>query len=157
MKNNAGKTRKDPFQGPSEEDMEKRGLDTCGKKLMLCPYCKRRAEWVENKEVYGNNIGKSVMIWLCRECDAYVGCHRNTRTSLGTMANAATRKWRKLAHAMVDPIWRNKRLTRGQTYEYMSRYLGFDVHIGKADVKICKQIVHFCHTNKWFNEMIKEK
>lgn len=54
---------------------------------MICPYCKRPAKWVENKEIYGKNYGKSYMMWLCKPCDAYVGCHNNTKEPLGTLAN----------------------------------------------------------------------
>ena len=72
---------------------------------MICDFCGNEAEWVENKEVYGRNYGKSVMIWLCKPCDAYVGCHNNTMKSLGTIANKETREWRQRAHKIYDTFW----------------------------------------------------
>lgn len=65
------------------------------KKYMKCNYCSEDAEWVENKEVYGKNYGKSYMIFLCRKCDAYVGCHQNTKNPLGRMSNKEERELKK--------------------------------------------------------------
>ena len=145
-------TKKKLFEGASQEEHDDRFE-------IKCPYCKQNAKWVENKEIYGNNIGKSYMAWLCRDCDAYVGCVNNSRKPLGFLANAATRRWRQLAHAMLDPVWKKKCLTREQTYDYISRKLGAPshIHIGKADIETCKKVVHFCHTNEWFNEKLRGK
>lgn len=42
-------------------------------KEVFCPYCGERAEFVDSAEVYhGQSYG---LIYLCRPCDAYVGCH----------------------------------------------------------------------------------
>lgn len=116
---------------------------------MICPYCLNQAEWVENKEIYGRNYGHSFMAWLCRSCDAYVGCHNNTRKPLGTIANKKTREWRKKAHEAFDPLWRNKRgskrkATRQSLYDKVSHTLGYEVHIGGSDIETCKKIIDFC-------------
>ena len=138
---------RDPFQGPSEEDMGIRGLDMQGNRIMFCPYCNCKAEWVANKEVYGENIGKSYMIWLCRPCDAYVGCHRNSRKPYGSLANEQTRMWRRVAHSVFDKTWRSGRLSRSEAYNLISDKLGFDAHIGNSDVETCKKIINLCNTN----------
>ena len=122
---------------------------------MNCPYCLNQAEWVENKEIYGKNYGKSVMVWLCKKCNAYVGCHNNTRTPLGIMANKETREWRKKAHAVFDPIWKNRILKRKRAYGFLQRRLGFEVHIGEADVETCKKIIDVCENDKWLDQMRK--
>ena len=111
-----------------------------------CPFCKKPAKWVENKEVYGRNYGKSYMMWLCKPCDAYVGCHKNTKIPLGTMANKETREWRKKAHESFDPIWKNKIMTRNQAYLLLKAHFNKDVHIGESDIEMCKQIVKFSKT-----------
>lgn len=108
---------------------------------MNCPFCLKPAEWVENKAIYGRNYGKSVMVWFCRPCNAYVGCHQNTRRPLGTMANAETREWRKKAHATFDPLWKTGKMKRAKAYGFLQRIFGCDVHIGESDVEACKKII----------------
>lgn len=110
---------------------------------MKCPYCKMEAIWCENKEIYGRNYGKSYMCYLCKKCDAYVGCHNNSKKPLGTMANKELREWRKKTHTTIDPIWRDGVISRGKLYRMMSDHFGFDVHIGESDVEICKKIIEW--------------
>lgn len=108
---------------------------------MICPYCKKEAAWVSNEAVYGQRYGKSYMCYYCRGCDAYVGCHNNTRSPLGTMANKELREWRMMAHAHIDPLWKSKRLKRGTLYSRVADYLGRPIHIGEADIATCREII----------------
>lgn len=108
---------------------------------MICPYCNREAEWVENKAVYGKNVGKSVMMWLCRPCDARVGCHQNTRRPLGTLANRELREWRMRAHLMVDPLWKTGRYKRGAVYARLADAFGREIHMGEADIRTCQEVI----------------
>lgn len=113
---------------------------------MICPFCDQPARWCENKEIYGRNYGKSYMVWLCKPCDAYVGCHCNTKRPLGTIANAETRKWRKKVHAELDPIWRNHHNPKGRRarlYERLSKHFGYEYHTGESDVAACKKALAF--------------
>lgn len=111
---------------------------------MVCPFCKAPAQWVENKAIYGRNYGRSYMVWLCVPCDAYVGCHNNTRNPLGTMANAETRQWRQKAHAVFDPVWKTGFLKRKKAYDLLSKKLGYEVHIGESSIEQCKTIINAC-------------
>jgi len=124
---------------------------------MDCPYCKKEAEWVENKKIYGKNYGRSFMVYFCRACDAYVGCHNNTRKPLGTMADRDTREWRKKAHAAFDPLWKIinptrrpyklKRLlqsARQKAYNRLKNHFGEEIHIGESNVERCKKIISVC-------------
>ncbi len=122
---------------------------------MNCPYCYNRAEWVENKEIYGKNYGKSVMIYLCRPCNAYVGCHQNTRKPLGTMANRETREWRKKAHEMFDPLWRDGKMSRGKAYGLLQKEFGAVAHIGESDVENCKRIIGIVENYKEHQMSVK--
>lgn len=124
---------------------------------MNCPYCKKQAVWCENKAIYGKNYGRSFMCYYCKPCNAYVGCHNNSRTPLGTIANAELRELRKKAHAEFDPIWRNRsQKNRGKLYAEISRHFGKDIHIGESDVEMCKKILAWCVSKKkeikYFNE-----
>lgn len=113
---------------------------------MICPYCKQEAEWVENREIYGRNYGKSYMCYLCRNCDAYVGCHNNSRTPLGVMANKELRDWRKKVHAVIDPIWQSGQMSRGAVYGKISHELGFSYHTGESDVATCRRVLALIDT-----------
>ena len=108
---------------------------------MDCPYCHRPAKWVENKEIYGKNYGRSFMIWLCQPCNAYVGTHQNTKKPLGTMADRLTREWRKKAHEVFDPLWKEGHHSRDGAYILLSRKMGKETHIGESDVETCKKII----------------
>ena len=96
---------------------------------ILCPYCFKEAEWVENKEVYGVNFGKSYMIYLCRPCNAYVGCHNNTTRPMGTLANKDLREMRSKAHNLIDPIWQKKKLSRSEVYQVLEYIFKRPFHI----------------------------
>ena len=122
---------------------------------MICPFCKLEAKWCENKEIYGKNYGKSFMIYLCKPCDAFVGCHENTKEPLGRMANKEMRNWRKQAHAVFDPLWKKKMIlddlpqkkARGKAYAWLAKQLDIDqieCHIGDFNVLQCKQVVAIC-------------
>jgi tetrahydromethanopterin S-methyltransferase subunit G len=108
---------------------------------MICPYCNKEAKWVDNRIIYGKRYGRSYMVWYCKPCDAYAGCHCNTKTPLGTMANAELRKWREKAHAHIDPLWKNGDYTRAEVYNMLKNKLGREIHIGEADIETCKRII----------------
>lgn len=108
---------------------------------MLCPYCGEEAEFINNQEIYGRQYGKSYMAYWCRKDDARVGTHNNTKTPLGTMANAELRKWRIRAHATIDPLWKNGKMKRKEVYKILREKFGKEIHIGESDVEQCKQII----------------
>ncbi len=108
---------------------------------MKCPYCKKEALWCENKEIYGQNYGQSYMCYLCKDCNAYVGCHHNSKKSLGTMANAELREWRKKVHRYLDPLWKEGAWTRKKLYKNISHQLGINYHTGFADIELCKKVL----------------
>ncbi len=110
-------------------------------KHMNCPFCQKEALWCENKEIYGRNYGKSYMVYLCKPCDAYVGCHNNTTKPLGTMANRELRAWRMKVHAEIDPLWKEGYYTHEQLYRKISEKLGYTYHTGEADIETCKKIM----------------
>ena len=117
-------------------------------KKVFCPICNKPAPWVENKEMYGKNYGKSYMCYYCKGCDTYVGCHNNTRQPLGTMATRELRDWRKKVHAKIDPMWQGGAYTRGQVYSMLSKIIGKQYHTGESDIETCKTILESeiaCH------------
>jgi len=107
---------------------------------MKCPYCHQNAKWCENKEKYGRNYGRSYMCYYCQPCDAYVGCHENSRKALGTMANKELRELRKKCHALFDPLWKSGKMKRNQAYQYLVDVTGVK-HIAWTNKNECLDII----------------
>lgn len=110
-------------------------------KVVKCPYCSKPAAWCENKEIYGKNYGKSYMCWLCKDCNAYVGCHNNSKKPLGTIANKELREWRKKVHERIDPLWKQGNISRKDLYKDLNRTFSRDFHVGGADIEECKKVL----------------
>lgn len=110
-----------------------------------CNYCGQQAEFVNGKHLYPNcRPAWSKEFWLCRPCDARVGCHRGTRNPLGSLANAELRALRKEAHKYFDTVWKGGKLTRGQAYKGLARLMGMtpeEAHIGKFSRQQCLQVI----------------
>lgn len=112
-------------------------------KKVFCPYCGRQAEYVNSKVVYGRSYG---MIYLCRNCLAYVGVHKGTDKPLGRLANAELRYWKQRAHAVFDPLWQRGRFRgrRNDAYNWLSQKMGLPIeqtHIGMFDVAECQRAI----------------
>lgn len=112
-------------------------------KKVFCDYCGRRAEYVDSKIIYGKSYG---MIYLCRNCMAYVGVHKGTDKPLGRLANAELRRWKKEAHAAFDPLWQRGRFRgrRNDAYRWLAEQMGIPVeetHIGMFDVEQCRRAI----------------
>jgi len=141
---------RDLLQGTHESDPADGGADGRVEELtmeeVICPYCSNPAEWVDNAEVYGRSYGKSSMIWLCRPCGAYVGCHNNTTKPLGTLANKELRDLRKKAHEAIDPIWQSGKKKRKEVYIWLMEKFGREIHIGQSDIETCKAIIEYVKT-----------
>jgi len=108
---------------------------------MKCQYCDHDAVWVDNTEIYGKRYGKSYMMWLCKPCDAYVGCHQNTKKALGTLANKELRDWRQKAHRAFDPLWKEGSMSRQEAYRWLKEKTGKWIHMGESDIETCRAVV----------------
>ena len=111
---------------------------------MKCPYCGADAIWRDSSIIYGQDYGK---VWICSNyptCDAYVGCHGGTKTSLGRMANAELRAWKKKAHTVFDPLWKYGAMSRTEAYKWLAAELTLtapECHIGMFDVEMCERVI----------------
>lgn len=117
-----------------------------------CPYCGRKSEHINSKEVYGKDYG---MLYACRPCDAYVGTHRtNPQRALGRLADRNLRYWKKQAHRYFDALWkygiykgRKKHEVRTAAYEWLANEMDLPVkycHIGMFTVMQCKRAIVIC-------------
>ena len=127
----------------------------------FCPYCAKPSKLVTGAVIYPHRPDlSSLHFYLCAECDAYVGCHGNTTTPLGRLANEELRRAKKMVHAVFDPIWQ-KRLeeksktnpnykkvhARGGRYKKLAEALGIpsaECHIGMFDVPTCFAAIAVC-------------
>ena len=104
-----------------------------------CPYCHSEAELVGGSAVYPHRKDlASKCFWMCKPCDAYVGCHPGTDKPLGRLANSELRRWKMLAHSKFDPLWRSGSMSRSEAYSQLSKALGIPrsaAHIGMCDVE----------------------
>ena len=82
------------------------------------------------------------MVYYCKPCDAYVGCHNNTEKALGIMANKELRELRQKVHAYIDPYWKSGDFKRGQVYYQISKEIGKPYHTGESDIDMCNKILN---------------
>lgn len=115
----------------------------------ICPYCGRPSMLTDSAEVYhGRSYGP---IYICRPCDAYVGCHKGTTKALGRLANAELRYWKNQAHAAFDKLWKGKTKVMDRTtcYKFLSKKMELPseyTHIGMFKVEACKRVIEICNT-----------
>lgn len=118
----------------------------------MCPYCGRMTELIDSAVIYG---GRSYgMIYMCRTCETYVGCHDGTTRAKGRLANAELREWKKMAHSAFDPIWQKGHMKRKEAYAWLSERMGIPferTHIGMFDVAECQRVVSICVETKLLN------
>lgn len=115
---------------------------------LLCPYCGGASERVTGNIIYPHRRDlHRKFFYLCRPCDAYVGCHPGTTAPLGRLANAELRKAKGAAHSAFDPKWKSGEMKRKAAYGWLAEKLGIprnDCHIGMFDVETCREVVKVC-------------
>lgn len=123
---------------------------------VLCPYCKKDAQLVDSSEIYSSGTSYG-LAWLCRDCQAWVGCHKGSKDNkpLGRLANAELRAARRKAHLYFDRLWEakmnkegcSKSFARQAGYAWLADSLGLPpgkCHIAWMDVEQCEGVVKVC-------------
>lgn len=111
----------------------------------ICPYCSKETVLVGSEVIYGRSYG---MIYLCRDCMAYVGCHPNTTKSLGRVADGKLRAAKRQAHKYFDQIWKSGLLSRHKAYQWLSEQLGIPseyTHIGMFKIETCNKVAQISY------------
>ena len=104
---------------------------------IYCVPCAREVEarLASGREIYPHRPDLfSLPFWRCDICGGYVGCHHKTadRTRpLGCIPGRELMELRKQIHAIIDPIWRSKRMKRGKVYAKLGDALGREYHTGE--------------------------
>jgi len=93
-----------------------------------CIECGEKPRLTDGKEIYPHREDlHSKHFYVCDKCpSSYCGCHPDTTTPLGYPCGAQTRKARGIAHAVIDPIWREKIAGRRYVYNELGRRLGLE-------------------------------
>jgi hypothetical protein len=114
-----------------------------------CPYCGEPSKLVGGDAVYPHRQDLySKKFYLCRPCDAYVGCHPNSETPLGRLANAELRRAKMATHRAFDPLWKEHGMRRSEAYQWLAEQLGIpaeECHVGMFDVARCNQAIEVCN------------
>lgn len=122
---------------------------------VVCPYCDKPAEKVSGKVIYPHRRDLSAKrFYLCRRCEAYVGCHKDSGRPFGGLANKELRDARQAAHAQFDSLWQrqwqdangkwHQPMSRGAAYSWLAKVMGLHkskAHIGDFDVEQCRKVV----------------
>lgn len=109
---------------------------------LSCPYCGAPTQLVDDMDVYGRSYGSKC--YICKPCDAWVGCHKGTDKSLGRVANKELRVLKHQAHEAFDPIWEEGHLPRNAAYTVLSVAFGLppeQTHIGMFDEDMCRKVI----------------
>lgn len=127
------KQRKGPPDGPFKLEPPK-----------VCRYCGGSVRLVRNDAVYGSLRGRWPYLYWCQACGARVGVHPRTELPLGTLADGALQRARRLAHLALDGLWMGRMTTRSRAYRLLSRKLGVpadECHIGMFEAAMCERVV----------------
>lgn len=112
---------------------------------VVCPYCGELARLVRGEDLYKKRADlKLKLFWLCKPCDAWVGCHGHSYFPFGTLANKPLRELRYRTHAHFDQIWQAGIMSRKDAYAWLAAELGLkvrDTHIGMFDVAMCQKVI----------------
>lgn len=112
----------------------------------ICRYCGGRVKLTTAREIYDKS---DETIYLCTNCNAYVGCHKGTNRPLGKLANAMLRLKRRETHDTFDLFWRSRGWTRNQAYIWLARTMCLkndNAHIGNFEMDECEQVIQLCRS-----------
>lgn len=118
----------------------------------ICPYCHKPTVFADSREIYGENTSYGMM-YICRDCQAYVGVHKGTANALGRLANKTLRVYKQIAHQWFDSIRTDPSILQGYSKKRSSAYKWLAIqmdlptkycHIGMFDEDQCKKVIRIC-------------
>lgn len=69
--------------------------------------------------------------WECPTCSNFVGTQHKTKTPLkplGCIPTPELKVWRRKIHAVMDPLWKAKLISRSKLYSLLSEFHGKTYH-----------------------------
>jgi len=90
------------------------------------------ARLTDGREIYPHREDLAELpFWRCDDCGNYVGCHHKTHNRTKPLGNIPTPEIRGLRqdiHNILDPLWKDGPLQRGEVYDKISAALGRKYH-----------------------------
>lgn len=101
-------------------------------KMIFCTGCgcDVSARLTGGKEIYPHRRDLyDLPFWKCDSCGNFVGCHHKTKDRtrpLGVIPTPAIKAERQKIHRLLDPIWKRKKMKRGNLYAEVAKRLGIE-------------------------------
>jgi len=109
-----------------------------------CCHCNQESKLALGSRINPfNPMVKHKWFYFCEACDAWVGCHKYSKRTMGYPANQDLRRLRIKTHSILDALWSTKN-GRTKAYRWLSKKmeLPFEkTHIGMFDEEKCKQAI----------------
>lgn len=117
----------------------------------ICRYCGGIIKLVPAQAVYGESTKRLGMtgqyLYQCQNCNARVGCHKDTTRPLGNVANEVLRLKRMETHRVFDTHWKRRRMSRTEAYRWLAGELHLTegcAHIGGFEMDQCQKVIELC-------------
>jgi len=97
---------------------------------IFCCRCNKevKAVLVQGTRIYPHRHDLfSKRFYQCLVCFEHVGTHNNL-FPLGVIPTPEIRLERQKIHAIIDPLWKNKKISRSLLYKKISDALGYEYH-----------------------------
>lgn len=118
----------------------------------ICRYCGGVIRLVPAEKVYqaATERLKQQRQWIyqCQNCNARVGCHRDSKRPLGNVANEVLRLKRMETHHVFDAFWQSQGMTRTAAYRWLAKQMDLPAelaHIGGFEMEQCHRLIALCH------------
>ena len=118
----------------------------------ICRYCGGVIRLVPAEKVYqaATERLKQQRQWIyqCQNCNARVGCHRDSKRPLGNVANEVLRLKRRETHQVFDQYWQSSGLSRTKAYKWLAGQMNLpekNAHIGGFEMEQCQRLISLCH------------
>ena len=87
-----------------------------------------QARLTDGREAYPHRRDlHSLPFWKCDTCGNFVGCHHKTKERtkpLGCIPTKELKAARQHIHKILDPLWKQNRIRRGDLYSLLADKLG---------------------------------
>lgn len=112
-------------------------IDDITQMTIHCCGCQQKVEarLTDGREIYPHRSDLfDLPFWKCDVCGNFVGCHYKTKNRtqpLGCIPTQEIKNARQHIHKILDPLWKNGRVTRKILYQHLNNVLGWEYHTAK--------------------------